>query len=146
MGLRPALLLVAAIVMAGGAYAYALPARSPEPAGFDAAAAKRHALRVSASVPELLYPGVRREVRVRILNRNRRAVTVESLTVGVTRAPSGCSARSLRIGRFRGPRLVIPARQARTAGLSARLARHAADACQRARFGLRADVRARSGG
>jgi hypothetical protein len=135
--LKLALVLVAA-AMAGSAFA--LPARVPE-RGHAAAAASQSPLRVSASIPQLLHPGVRRTVRVRIANRDRRQVIVASIAVGVRRAPLGCSRRSLRIGRIT-EQLVVPAHTALVTEIPARLSRDAANVCQRGWFEL--DVQAQA--
>jgi hypothetical protein len=101
-------------------------------------------LRVSARVRGRLYPGVRRPLLVTIGNRHRRVVTVTSVRVRVRRAPRGCPRRTVRLSRFAG-RVRVPPRRRRVLRLRARMVPRAANACQGARFALRAWARAGGG-
>jgi hypothetical protein len=143
MRLRPLLAVCAGLVaVAGSAHALATRGAADRDRRSTAVVARTPAdagLRVTGRVRGLLYPGVRRRLRVRVTNRRRHPVIVTEVRAGVTRASRGCPRRTLALGRFRG-RLRVGARRSRRLDLPARLRATAPDSCQAAvfRLGLRA--------
>jgi hypothetical protein len=99
------------------------------------------ALRVSARVEGLLYPGARLPVTVLVANRRRRPLTIRRARVWVERAPAGCSPASLQFDVFRGY-VPLRARGVRQLTLSAVMLPWAQPACQGGVYRLKARARA----
>jgi hypothetical protein len=97
--------------------------------------AKRPGFNISGHVTAL-YPGVRKQLVLRVRNPNRFTIKVISVRVSVRSAVRGCSSRNLVVGRFRGSRKVARRRAAKVR-VPITMVSRAAPACQGARFRLR---------
>lgn len=82
-----------------------------------------------------LYPGAHRRLVVVVRNRGRRPLRIRSIVTRVRAARRGCSAKNLRVSRYRGLLLVRPGRSRRVA-LTIRMSRTSPTACQGAVFPL----------
>jgi hypothetical protein len=80
-----------------------------------------------------LYPGARRKLQLVVHNRARHAIELRSITTRVRDARPGCSAKYLRVDRFR-KRLRLGPRSWRRVSVQVRMLRSAPDACKRATF------------
>ncbi len=137
---RAFLLLVCLAALAGAATHAIADHRTGEPAAAKQAHGP-HSLRVSARVAGVLYPGSQQPVVVRVQNLLRRPLVIRRSRVWVQRAPRGCSPRSLSFTVFRG-RVPLPARGVRRLTLGVRMLPGTENACQGARYRLKARARA----
>jgi hypothetical protein len=83
-----------------------------------------------------LYPGVRKDLRARVVNRFDHPIRVRKVTATVTSPTPACPASSIRVKPWRGS-LRIPARSAKRVTLVVRMRPTAPNGCQGVRFRLR---------
>ena len=113
--------------------------------GIDARAsahpAERNLLLVRGHVRRL-YPGAERRMRVRLTNRAGDRLWVRGVRTVIRRGGPGCSAKNLRVPRYRG-NISIGPRRTRVVRVRVAMRGNAPDACQGRRFKLRFHARAR---
>lgn len=121
-----AAVVVAALVVSGAAALGALgPSRPETPKG---------GFTIRGHVRGL-YPGARKKLQLVVHNRARHAIELRSIKTRVHDARPGCSAKYLRVDRFRR-RLRLAPRSWRRVSVRARMLKSAPDACKRATFVL----------
>ena len=127
--------LIAMAVVAGILYAQRADSRDDSLSGWSlAGGASSGALRISGFATGL-YPGFWTGLRTRVKNNGGHAIAVKRIWVRVLGAGRGCPSRTLRVGRFKGRRLVGAGRTWRLDIPIAMLA-SAGEACQGARYPL----------
>jgi hypothetical protein len=92
------------------------------------------AFRIGGSVGGL-YPGLAARLVLTVVNPQRYAIVVKSITTGVGTPKAGCGASNLTVGAFSG-RLPVSARSSAEVSVRVTLVHSAPDACQGAVFPL----------